>query len=166
MVHDPGCPYWPRSGKKTFALCGIAADEQVVLERTLKRAELLSFFANLPACLVVMEAGTGAHSWVGELKKLGRDPRIIHPSRVAPYRHGGKHRKNDRNDAHAIYEAVGRPKMRFVPKSSPMASHRSTTASGRFCPYTSAPSWGDSPTLNGKFARKPVISVRAYIKNH
>lgn len=34
------------------------------------------------------------------------------PEYVAPYRQG---EKNDSNDAEAICEAVGRPKMRFVP---------------------------------------------------
>ena len=104
--------------KNSFALCGVDADEKVVLERTLKRAELLSFFANLPPCLVAMEAGSGAHYWARELKKLGHDPRIIHPSRVASYRQGGKSRKNDRNDARAICEAAGRPSMHFVPIKS------------------------------------------------
>ena len=104
--------------KNSFALCGVDAAEKVVLERTLKRSELLPFFANLPACIVAMEAGSGAHYWARELKKLGHEPRILHPSRAAPYRQGGKHRKNDRNDARAICEAVARPKMRFVPIKS------------------------------------------------
>ena len=34
---------------------------------------------------------------------------------VAPYRMSGKRGKNDANDAAAICEAAGRPKMRFVP---------------------------------------------------
>jgi len=104
--------------KNSFALCGVDEVEKVVLERTLKRAELLTFFANLPACLVAMEAGSGAHYWARELKNLGHDSRIIDPSLVAPYRQGGRHRKNDRNDARAVCEAAGRPKMRFVPIKS------------------------------------------------
>jgi len=104
--------------KNSFAICGVNDTGQVVLERTLKRAELLAFFANLPACLVAMEAGSGAHYWARELLKLGHDARIIDPALVAPYRQGGRHSKNDRNDAKAICEAAGRPSMRFVPIKS------------------------------------------------
>jgi transposase len=41
--------------------------------------------------------------------------RLIAGQFVAPYRKSGK---NDRNDAEAICEAVGRPNMRFVPVKS------------------------------------------------
>lgn len=101
--------------KNTYSLCGVDSAERIVLEQTLKRAELLRFFANLAPCNVAMEAGSGAHYWARELRKLGHDPRIIDPGLVAPYRQGGRHVKNDRNDARAVCEAAGRPNMRFVP---------------------------------------------------
>lgn len=101
--------------KNTFSLCGVDAHEHIVLEKTLRRAELLAFCSNLPPCIVAMEAGSGAHHWARELRHLGHDARIIDPGFVAPYRHGGRHVKNDRNDARAICEAAGRPSMRFVP---------------------------------------------------
>ncbi|MGH8644129.1 MAG: IS110 family transposase, partial [Gammaproteobacteria bacterium] len=50
--------------------------------------------------------------------KLGHDARIMDSRLVAPYRHSGRVGKNDRNDAEAICEAVGRPNMRFVPVKS------------------------------------------------
>ncbi len=37
---------------------------------------------------------------------------------VSPYRKGGKTGKNDKTDAEAICEAVGRPSMRFIPVKS------------------------------------------------
>ena len=46
---------------------------------------------------------------------LGHDVRLISPQFVTPY---VKSNKNDRNDAEAICEAVGRPNMRFVPVKS------------------------------------------------
>jgi len=104
--------------KNTFALCGIDDQEQIVLERTLRRPDLLEFFVNLPPCVVAMEAGSGAHHWARQLLKLGHTPRIIDPKFVIPYRHGGRTTKNDRNDARAICEAAGRPTMRFVPIKS------------------------------------------------
>ena len=104
--------------KHSFALSGVDSHENIVLERTLKRHELLGFFANLPHCIVAMEAGTGAHHWARQFISMGHDARIIDPSFVAPYRKGGRFTKNDRNDARAICEAAGRPNMQFVPIKS------------------------------------------------
>ncbi|MBI2994408.1 MAG: IS110 family transposase [Gammaproteobacteria bacterium] len=104
--------------KNTFAVCGVDAREQPVLQRTLRRAELLPFFAQQPAALVAMEAGSGAHHWARELIGLGHDARLIAACFVAPYRRQGQTGKNDRNDAAAICEAAGRPNMRFIPVKS------------------------------------------------
>jgi len=104
--------------KNSFSICAVDERGTIVMERTLRRGELLSCLANIPPSIVAMEAGSGAHHWARELLKLGHDARIIDPSFVAPYRTGGKSRKNDRNDAHAIVEASSRPHMRFVPIKS------------------------------------------------
>ncbi len=101
--------------KNSFSICAVDERGTIVMERTLRRGELLSCLANIPPSIVAMEAGSGAHYWARELIKLGHDARIIDPRFVAPYRTGGKARKNDRNDAHAIVEASSRPHMRFVP---------------------------------------------------
>ena len=101
--------------KNTFSICAVDANDKIVLERNLKRKELLEFFANTIACTVAMEAGSGAHHWARELTKLGHDARIIDPKLVIPYRSRGRTGKNDRNDARAICEAASRPHMRFVP---------------------------------------------------
>lgn len=101
--------------KNTFSICGVDSHDKIVLERTLKRKDLLPFLANLPPCMIAMEACSGAHHWCRKLITLGHDPRIIDPKFVIPYRTGGKARKNDRNDARAICEAAGRPNIRFVP---------------------------------------------------
>jgi transposase len=86
-----------------------------VLKKTLARGEMLTFFANLPACLIGIEACAGSHYWARELIKLGHDARLMAAQFVTPYRKSGK---NDANDAEAICEAVGRPHMRFVPVKS------------------------------------------------
>lgn len=101
--------------KNSFAVCGVDKYERVQLRKTLKRRQLLGFFANRPAAVVAMEAGSGAHHWARELIKLGHDARIIDSRFVAPYRCQGRSGKNDLNDAVAICEAAGRPQMRFVP---------------------------------------------------
>ena len=101
--------------KNSFAICGIDERGAVALRKTLARAKLLEFFANTPAAVVAMEAGSGAHHWARELSALGHEARIIDPRLVAPYRHHGRTGKNDLNDALAICEAAGRPRMRFIP---------------------------------------------------
>jgi transposase len=97
--------------KSVFTVHGVDARGNTVLRKTVRRAKVLEVFAQLPACLVGMEACSGAQHWARELRQLGHDPRIMAAEFVEPYRQGGK---NDANDAAAICEAVSRPKMRFV----------------------------------------------------
>ena len=85
---------------------------KAVLKKQLKRSQVLSFFVNLPPCLIGMEACGGAHHWARELQKLGHTVKLMAPQFVKPY---VKTNKNDEADAEAICEAVSRPNMRFVP---------------------------------------------------
>ena len=101
--------------KSVFTVHAVDEHGKTVLRKTVRRAKLLELLAQLPACVVGMEAGSGAQHWARELRKLGHEPRIMAAEFVEPYRQGGK---NDANDAAAICEAVGRPKMRFVPIKS------------------------------------------------
>lgn len=94
-----------------FQVHGVDDHGKKVLGKTLKRAQVLPFFANLSACLIGLEACGGAHHWARELAKLGHTVRLIAPQLVKPY---VKSNKNDAHDAEAICEAVGRPNMRFV----------------------------------------------------
>ena len=45
--------------KNVFFLSSVDINDKIVLERTLKRKELLPFLADLPPCLIVMEACLG-----------------------------------------------------------------------------------------------------------
>ena len=81
--------------KNTFSICGVDNHDKIVVERTLKRKELLGFFANTLPCFVAMEVGSGAHHWARELIKLGHEARIMDPKFVAPYRTGGRATKSD-----------------------------------------------------------------------
>ncbi|HKJ21591.1 MAG TPA: IS110 family transposase [Gammaproteobacteria bacterium] len=112
--------------KNVFQVHGVDSHEQVVVRRALSRAKLREFFAQLPPCLIGMEACGSAHHWARELERLGHQVRLMAPQFVKPYRKNGK---NDRNDAEAICEALGRPSMRFVPVKDPeqqavLALHR------------------------------------------
>ena len=102
--------------KNVFQVHGIDATGQVVVRRSLRRSQMLPFFAKLPACLVGMEACGTSHYWARELVKLGHDVRLMPPAYVKPYVKRGK---TDAADAEAVCEAVTRPTMRFVPVKSP-----------------------------------------------
>ena len=103
------------TSKHVFTLHGVDAQDQPVLRRNLRRADLLAFFARLPPTLVVLEACGSSHHWGRELQALGHEARLIPPQYVAAFVKRGK---NDRIDAEAISEATSRPGMRFVPIKS------------------------------------------------
>lgn len=98
--------------KSVFQIHGVNEFGKVVLRKQLRRDQMASFFANLPACVIGMEACGGAHHWARKLQALGHTVRLMAPQFVKPY---VKTNKNDAADAEAICEAVARPNMRFVP---------------------------------------------------
>lgn len=98
-----------------FQVHGVDGNGKTVLRKTLSRSEVLAFFAQLPRCLIGIEASAGSHYWARELRKLGQDARLMAAQFVTPYRKSGK---NDANDAEALCEAVGRPHLRFLPGKS------------------------------------------------
>ncbi|APG93361.1 transposase (plasmid) [Sinorhizobium americanum] len=97
--------------KNVFQIHGAGPDGRVALRKKLNRGRLLAFFANLPICVVAMEACASAHYWGREIGKLGHEIRLINPSYVKPF---VKRQKNYAADAEAIAEAASRPTMRFV----------------------------------------------------
>ncbi|MGH9547463.1 MAG: IS110 family transposase [Terriglobales bacterium] len=74
------------------------------------------YTANLPSCLIGMEACCGAHFLGARLVTQGHEVRLIPAQFVKPF---VKSNKNDYIDGEAIAEAVQRPTMRFVPIKSP-----------------------------------------------
>ncbi|MBF9152137.1 IS110 family transposase [Novosphingobium jiangmenense] len=97
--------------KNVFQVHAIAADGAVLIRRKLRRTEVIRFFAELPPCLVGMEACASAHHWARELMAIGHEVRLMPPAYVKPYVKRGK---TDAADAEAICEAVTRATMRFV----------------------------------------------------
>ena len=65
--------------KNLFQVHGADAQGRPVLERKLARGKVLEFFANLPPCLVGLEACGAAHHWARELAKLGHTVRLMPP---------------------------------------------------------------------------------------
>ncbi|WP_341760906.1 MULTISPECIES: IS110 family transposase [unclassified Candidatus Tisiphia] len=98
--------------KRIFQIHGVDKNGKTVLKKKLTREQILTFMANVPKCLVGMEACGGASYWARELTKLGHKVKLMAPQFVKPY---VKTNKNDQADAEAICEAVARPNMRFVP---------------------------------------------------
>jgi len=112
--------------KHIFHVHGINGDGNVAVHKQLRRLEVLRYFANMPRCLIGMEACGSSNYWARCFQKLGHEVRLMAPQFVKPY---VKSNKNDWLDAEAICEAVTRPTMRFVPVKSAeqqavMALHR------------------------------------------
>ena len=70
--------------KNVFRLHGCDAQGKPVLRKQLARRQLLGLLANLPRCLVAMEACASAHYWAREIEKLGHQVRLIAPRFVRP----------------------------------------------------------------------------------
>jgi transposase len=102
-------------GKNTFHLIDLDDRGATVLRLKVSRGQLERRLANVPQCLIGMEACAGAHHVGRRLAALGHDVRLMPAKYVKPFLKG---HKNDHRDAEAIAEAVGRATMRFVPLKS------------------------------------------------
>ena len=92
-------------GRPQFARCHCVREK-------VSRGRIASRLANLPPCLIGIEAGMATHYVARELAALGHDVKQVPPTYAKPFRQG---HKNDFRDAHAVAEAVQRPTTRFVP---------------------------------------------------
>jgi transposase len=102
-------------GKNTFHLVGLDERGAIVLRQKLSRGQVVVRLANMPPCLVGMEACVGAHHLSRQFLALGHDARLVPGQFAKPFLKG---QKNDFRDAEAVAEAVQRPTMRFVPTKS------------------------------------------------
>jgi transposase len=93
-------------GKNSFHLVGQDQRGAIVLRIKLSRPQLTQRLANIPPCLIGMEACAGAHHIGRQLQALGHDVRLIPAQYVKPFLKG---HKNDHRDAEAIAEAVQFP---------------------------------------------------------
>ena len=98
-------------GKNSFHIIGHDDRGAIVLRQKWSRGQVETRLANMPPCLIGMEACVGAHHLSRRLKALGHDARLMPAKYVRPYSKG---QKNDFRDAEAIAEAVQRPTMKFV----------------------------------------------------
>ena len=49
--------------KNTFSLHGVDGRGQLALRKTVSRSRLMELVAQLPPCLIGLEASSGAHEW-------------------------------------------------------------------------------------------------------
>jgi transposase len=98
-------------GKNSFHIVALDDRGVIVLRQKWSRGQIEARFANMPPCLIGMEACVGAHHLSRKLKTFGHDARLMPAKYVRPYSKG---QKNDFRDAEAIAEAVQRPTMKFV----------------------------------------------------
>lgn len=89
--------------KNVFELHGVDERGVCILRRQLRRAQVLKFFAQVPSCLVGMEACGGSHYWGRQIGALGHQVKMMPPQYVKPFVRG---QKTDRNDAQAICTAA------------------------------------------------------------
>jgi transposase len=99
------------TSKQIFQLHGVDSADTPVLRKTLRRGQVVAFFAKLAPTKIGIEACGAAHYWARTLGALGHEVVLMPPQYVKPYVKRGK---NDAADAEALCEAMSRPTMRFV----------------------------------------------------
>ena len=77
-----------------------------IVNKPIKRAKFLEFFANREPCSIGMEACGGAHHWARQLTKMGHEVKLMPGEFVKAFNIGNK---KDAADARAIWLAVQQP---------------------------------------------------------
>jgi transposase len=70
--------------KNVFQVHGVDERSKTVLRKQLRRAQVAAFLANLPPCVIGMEACASAHHWARTLQRFGHMVRLIAPQFVKP----------------------------------------------------------------------------------
>lgn len=97
--------------KSVFQLHTVDMNSGEIVNQQLKRAKVLTYFANRAPCVIGIEACGGAHHWARQLSALGHSVRLIHAKAVRPFVGGNK---TDAADARAIWLAIQQPGTKFV----------------------------------------------------
>lgn len=92
--------------KQVFQVHYVDRETGGIVNKAIKRAKFLEFFANRAACLIGMEACGGAHHWARQLTQMGHEVRLMPAEFVRAF---NIRNKNDAADARAIWLAVQQP---------------------------------------------------------
>ena len=79
--------------KSAFQVHGVNEHGKNALKKQIRRDQMVTFFVNLPPCLIGMEACGGAHHWARKLQSMGHTVKLMAPQFVKP------HVKPNQNDA-------------------------------------------------------------------
>jgi hypothetical protein len=94
-------------GKNSFHVVGHDERGAIVLRQKWLRGQVEARFANMPPCLVGMEACVGAHHLSRKLKAFGHDARLMPAKYVRPYlTHALWHRHEQRPHAGGSRPAI------------------------------------------------------------
>ena len=115
--------------KKVFQVHAIDAKSEIVVVRKLARGRLVAFFAELPPCVVAMEACSSAHNWGRALIDLGHEVKLIPPAHVKPY---VRRNKNDAADAAGHWHYGITVTLAYLPYSCHRATRPSNLRSRRW----------------------------------
>lgn len=99
------------TAKSVFQLYTVDQETGEVINKQLKRAQFLQWFANRAPCLVGMEACGGSQHWARKLQELGHEVKLMSGKMVKAFVCGNK---NDAADARAIYLAAQHPEVKAV----------------------------------------------------
>ena len=76
--------------KQVFQIHGVDRHGNARVRKQFRRSQLLPWLAQLPPCIVAMEACRGAHHWARRLQRMGHDVRLIPPQHVKAFVRGQK----------------------------------------------------------------------------
>jgi transposase len=71
--------------KNVFQVHGIDDTGKVMVRRSLRRRQMIPFFAKLEPCLIGIEACGTSHFWARELQALGHEVKLMPPSGACPW---------------------------------------------------------------------------------
>ena len=77
--------------KHVFHVVGCDRHRKQIGRKMLRRGQVRTYFANLPACVVGMEGCASAHYWARELRELGHEVRLVVVGGVKPRINGEQH---------------------------------------------------------------------------
>ena len=115
-------------GKNSFHLIGLDKRGAIVIRIKLSRRQLGRRLANIPRCLIGMEACAGAHHLRRTLEALGHDVRLIPAQYLKPFL----------TSSSGSLRSIGSPKTLSMRPSSDLPT--GTCKRGHRCPL---PAWPD-----------------------
>ena len=91
-------------GKNTLHMIGLDSRGAIVLREKVSRGRITLRLANLPPCLIGIEAGMATHYVARELTALGHEVKQVPPAYAKPFRQGQKNDFRSSGRRHALFQ--------------------------------------------------------------